>query len=140
MTILSLLIFLVPLFTSPAEVAANVIESDRRLNELILQHDAANASAFYAEEFVLRVSTGGLKNKAEMVQEIADPDIVWEINETETPEVIVLENTAILTGVLHQKFTWKGKAYDAKLYITDTWVNTGKGWTLLAGHASVVPD
>ncbi len=54
MTIFSLLIFLLPSFSSPTEAAARIVESGRRVDELIMQHDPENASPFHTEEFLLR--------------------------------------------------------------------------------------
>jgi len=50
----------------------------------------------------------------------------------------VINDTAVLTGILQQKGTYKGNAFDVKLYVTDTWVKVNSKWVLLAGHATVI--
>lgn len=117
-----------------------VMETDRQLNLLITQHAHQQAERFYADEFILTTSSGHVKLKKDMLAEIASPDLSLEINETTNVIVRILENTAVLTGTLHQKGKYKDKLFDVKLTVTDTWVKTSVGWKLLAGHATVLPS
>lgn len=116
-----------------------VVETDKQLNLLIQQHDVQQAERLYADEFILTTSSGKVKLKKDMLVEIASPDLVLEINETTNVTVRILDNTAVLTGILHQKGKYKEKLFDAKLNVTDTWVKTTEGWQLLAGHATLLP-
>jgi ketosteroid isomerase-like protein len=115
-----------------------VLARDRELNALILRDDAAAAGAFYDDAFVLTTSSGKMKSKADLVREIALPGLVIDINETTDVVVRVRDDTAVLTGVLHQRGTFAGKPFDVRLRVTDTWVRTRGQWRILAGHASVL--
>jgi hypothetical protein len=116
-----------------------VIQADKELNLLIMQHATTKAATFYADEFILTTSSGKSKLKKDMLAEIASPDLALDINETSNITVRVLENTAVLTGTLHQKGVYKNKPFDVKLIVTDTWVKIGKRWKILAGHATLLP-
>jgi ketosteroid isomerase-like protein len=116
-----------------------VKRADAMLNQFILKNQAREAATFYAHEFVLTTSSGSFKNKEDMIRDIASPELVLEKNATEDVDVKVQGATAVLIGVLHQKGSYKGKAFDAWLLVTDTWIRTVKGWQLLAGHASIRP-
>lgn len=115
-----------------------IIEADKQLNLLITQHNAQKAESFYASDFILTTSSGVVKLKKDILTEIATPELQLEVNETSNVTVRILETTAVLTGMLHQKGSYKGKAFDVKLNVTDTWVKTAAGWKILAGHASVI--
>lgn len=117
-----------------AEVAAR----DRALNALLLERKATDAQAFYDDQFLLTTGTGRTKTKQDILAEVQSPKVVMEVNETTDVQVRVRDNTAVLTGVLHQRGTYEGKAFDVKLHVTDTWVRSGGSWRLLAGHASLV--
>lgn len=119
-------------------VEEEVIARDKELNQLISAHRAKDASLLYAEDFILTTSSGKGKSKQVMLADISSPDLTLEINETTQVKVRVIENTAVLTGILQQKGTYKGNAFDVKLYVTDTWVKVKSGWILLAGHATVI--
>jgi ketosteroid isomerase-like protein len=122
-----------PQSASPANV---IIEADKRLNRSILAHDVASAAAVYDEDFLLTVSGGGFKRKADMLADIGNPAVELSVCETTDMEVRVRGNAAVLTGTLLQAGTVRGRAFDVKLRVTDTWVNVDGRWLLLAGHAS----
>jgi ketosteroid isomerase-like protein len=115
-----------------------IVAADRELNALIVADDAVAASALYDDAFVLTTSSGKVKSKANLLAEIAAPGLVLEVNETTDVVVRVREGTAVLTGILHQRGTYDGKAFDVRLRVTDTWVRVGGTWKILAGHASVL--
>ncbi|MBI3221460.1 MAG: nuclear transport factor 2 family protein [Bacteroidetes bacterium] len=125
------------LWTIPS-VEEEVIARDKELNQLISQHRVKDAALIYADDFVLTTSSGKAKSKQDMLADISSPEVVLEINETTQVKVRVIENTAVLTGILQQKGTYKGNAFDVKLYVTDTWVKVNTNWILLAGHATVI--
>lgn len=119
-------------------IEEEVIAQDKELNQFISQHRVKDAALIYADDFVLTTSSGKAKLKQDMLADISSPDVMLEINETTQVKVRVIENTAVLTGILQQKGTYKGNAFDVKLYVTDTWVKVKSGWILLAGHATVI--
>ncbi|MFZ6013670.1 MAG: nuclear transport factor 2 family protein [Bacteroidota bacterium] len=119
--------------------AEQVKQADEQLNDLIRQNNAQEAEKFYTEDFLLITSGGGAKLKQDILKEIGSTGLVLEINKTEDVKVRVHGTTAVLTGVLHQKGVYKGKAFDAFMQVTDTWIRTESGWKILAGHASLQP-
>jgi hypothetical protein len=133
------LLFILALFLSKVESDSGVVQKlDQQLNALIVAHNSLEAAEYYADDFILTTSSGKVKTKQDMLNEIGMADLVFEINETENVKVLVLENTAVLTGTLHQKGNFKDKAFDARLLVTDTWVRVGSSWKLLAGHATIL--
>ena len=116
-----------------------IIQADAQLNALIKNNQSAKAESFYADDFILTTSSGKSKVKTDMLAEIGLPDLKLEINETENVKVRVLNSTAVLTGKLHQKGSYKGQVFDHFLLVTDTWVKTDTGWKLLSGHATLLP-
>jgi ketosteroid isomerase-like protein len=142
MKLFALITLVVSIFTL-AEVQLSDHESVRRadeeLNNLIIEHKAATAANLYADNFQLITSSGKKKSKKQMLDEIGNANIKWEVNETQNVHVVVEMNTAILTGTLHQKGTFNGKEFDNYLIVTDTWIRTASGWQILAGHASLIP-
>lgn len=113
-----------------------VVDVDKRLNRAILAHDVPAAEALYDADFVLTVSGGGTKRKADMLSDIANPDVALAVCETIDVQVRVRGDAAVLTGTLLQAGTVRGRPYSARLRVTDTWVRQDGRWLLLAGHAS----
>jgi hypothetical protein len=125
------------LWTTPF-AEEEVIARDKELNQLISLHRVKEAALIYADDFVLTTSSGKSKSKQDMLADINSHDLTLEVNETTEVKVRVIDNTAVLTGILQQKGTFKGNAFDVKLYVTDTWVKVNSNWILLAGHATVI--
>ncbi len=123
---------------SSYSVEETVIARDKELNQLISSHRTKEAALIYADDFILTTSSGKTKSKQDMLNDISSPELALEINETTQVKVRVIENTAVLTGILQQKGTYKGNAFDVKLNVTDTWVKVQSNWVLLAGHATVI--
>jgi len=73
-----------------------------------------------------------------MLHDVGNADVVLTANETHDVDVIGDAHTAVLTAKLHQAGSVGGKAFDAELFVTDTWSCDGGRWRLLAGHASPV--
>lgn len=137
LTSFSLWLFIAPAWKISDQEA--VIQADRELNALTVNHQVSQASSYYADEFILTTSSGKTKLKKEMLDEIASSNLQLEINETTHVTVRVLQKTAVLTGVLHQKGIYNNKPFDVKLTVTDTWVKAGNRWKILSGHASLLP-
>jgi ketosteroid isomerase-like protein len=136
--VLSLSITMVTVLHS-VDSTKEIIEVDAQLNLLIIKNDAAKAADFYTEDFILVTSGGKIITKKDIVDQIASPELKLEINETSEVKVRVHGTTAVLTGVLRQKGSFRGKSFDAKLYVTDTWIKTKKGWKILSGQAGNIP-
>ena len=120
-----------------ASTAELIVDLDHRLNQLILAQDTASAAALYDNDFLLTVSTGRLKRKADMLADIGNPAVKLTVCRTTDVAVRVRAGAAVLTGLLEQAGTVNGKTLDVKLRVTDTWVDVGGRWLLLAGHASL---
>src|SRR5688572_27296844 len=83
--------------------AVLIKKADIELNQLILAKNSKRAAAYYATDFILTTSTGNIKYKQDMVNEIASPQLSLVVNETSNVEVRTEGSTAVLTGILHQK-------------------------------------
>jgi len=138
-TLLSLILSATAALSQVRNYETKVVQADAQLNALIKKNEASKAEAFYAKEFVLTTASGKVKSKSDVLSEIGSPDLKLEVNETENVKVRVLDSTAVLTGRLHQKGSYKGQVFDHRLLVTDTWVKTEAGWKLLAGHATLLP-
>jgi hypothetical protein len=54
-----------------------------------------------------------------------------------TQKVRVWGDTAVVTALLWIKYTHEGKELDYKLWFSDTYVRTPKGWRYALGQASI---
>ena len=115
-------------------------KADVELNKLILAKNSKLAAACYSDDFILTTSSGTVKYKHDMLTDIASPELSLIVNESSNVEVRIVGSTAVLTGILHQEGSLRGKYFNNWFLVTDTWVETSTGWKILSGHASLQPS
>lgn len=121
------------------EASHPAADRDHQLNMLISRGDATAARAYYHDDFVLTTSSGKAKHKADMLADIGNVLLRLEVNQTHDVAVRVHGDTAVLTGILHQRGRHAGKPFDVRVRVTVTWVRADDGtWVILAGHASAL--
>jgi len=113
---------------------------ERDLDRAIVQRDARRVSELLADDWLLVSSTGKVKTKPELLAELALPDLEFQDNETRDVLVRIWGDTAVLTGVLHQRYRLHGELRDVTLRYSDTWTRVGDGWRQVSGHTTRLPD
>lgn len=119
---------------------ADLIATDQRMQHAFVTRDVAALEKIFTDDYVLVVSSGAERTRAQVLAEVADADIRWEINETSGWKVRVHGDTALVVATLHQKGVEHGKPFDSNVKFSDTYVRDHGVWRNLHGHASVAVD
>ena len=118
------------------------LESVKRLDhEITVATWTADAVWFeenLADEYVLITPTGGIKNKREVIRELATPGMKMEPFEPFDVQVRMYGDTAVVTGRMRQRFVLGGIRYANDLRYTDVYVKRKGRWQLVSAHASTV--
>ena len=127
---------------SPDSRAADekaVADLDTRYQAAVEGNDAATMDEILLDDFVLVVGNGTVYTKADLLKSAREKDFTWEhqVEEPGTQKVRVWGDTAVVTAKLWLKGTSGGKAIDKKLWFSDTYVRTAKGWRYAFGQASL---
>jgi ketosteroid isomerase-like protein len=122
---------------SPAEDEKTVAEIDRRYQAAVKANDAATMEKILADDFVLITGRGKTFSKADLLKEARDKTTVYEKQDELQQKVRVWGDTAVVTALLWIQGTSEGKATDRKLWFSDTYVRTPKGWKYVLGQASI---
>lgn len=123
----------------PARAGADEVELrslELELNEALARRNVRRASELLIDDWLLTTSNGQLKTKADVIAEISLPALVFEANEVTGVKVRIWGDTAVLTGVLRQRYRLNGQLADVRMRYTDTWVRMGSAWRQASGHAS----
>lgn len=106
----------------------------RQWDEAIVKGDTATLDRLLADEFEF---VRGLK-KAAYLDSIKTraPDAITSAVSTDL-QVLVYDNTAVVTGLDTISGQNKGQPYTAKWLYTDVWVKRGGRWQCVRTHASV---
>lgn len=140
--VLGLGAFLIVESAAPAAAAGDaeiVAALDREYQAAVGRNDAATMARILADDFVLVLGNGTVATKEELLEEAREGKIVWEQQaEVESSQKVrVWGDTAVVTAKLWVKGGREGKAFDRKLWFSDTYVRTKAGWRYVFGQASL---
>jgi ketosteroid isomerase-like protein len=122
---------------SPQESARIVAALDKQYQEAVKNNDAATMDRILADDFVLVTGRGQVFTKADLLKDARDKSTVYEHQEELEQKVRVWGDTAVVTALLWIKGTSQGKTTDRKLWFSDTYVRTPKGWKYVFGQSSI---
>jgi ketosteroid isomerase-like protein len=116
-----------------------VADLDTRYQAAVKSNDAETMRGILLDDFVLVVGNGTTFTKADLIQGALSKNATYEQQDEEpgTQKVRVWGDTAVVTAKLWLKGTRDGKPFDRKLWFSDTYVRTPKGWRYAFGQASL---
>jgi hypothetical protein len=91
-----------------------------------------------SEDYVLVTPNGTLRNKADVVSELATPGMKMDPFDAIEVQIRVYGDTAVINGRMLQRFTLGRVRYTNDLRYTDVYVKKRGRWWLVSGHASNV--
>jgi ketosteroid isomerase-like protein len=109
---------------------------DTEYQEAVKNNDAATMARMLADDFVLVTGLGKTYTKADLLEEARSGRVVYERQEDTNQKVRVWGDTAVVTALLWVKGTDSGKAFDYKLWFSDTYIRTPGGWRYAFAQAS----
>jgi ketosteroid isomerase-like protein len=110
---------------------------DTEFQRAVKNNDAAAIDRILADNFVLVTGRGQVQNKEEQLEEARARSTMYEHQEDTNRTVRVWRNTAVVTALLWAKGSEGGKPFDVKLWFSDVYVRTPKGWRYVLGQASL---
>ena len=126
---------------SPEEAARTVAALDTQYQEAVKNNDAATMDRILADDFVLVTGRGQTFNKADLLKDAREKTTTYTHQEEieGSQKVRVWGDTAVVTALLWIQGTsqGEGKASDRRLWFSDTYVRTPKGWKYVFGQASL---
>jgi len=121
----------------PADDAAAVANRDTEYQAAVKKNDAATMDRILADDFVLVIGSGKTFSKADLLEQARSGKTVYEHQEDSQQKVRVWGDTAVVTALLWLKGTSDGKPFERKLWFSDVYVRTAKGWRYVFGQASL---
>ena len=124
------------------EIEKIVAKLDTEYQAAVKANDAAAMDRILADDMVLITGRGKVFTKADLLKDARDKSTNYEKQDELEQKVRVFgDQTAVVTALLWIKGTSEGKTSDRKLWFSDTYVKTPKGWRYVLGQASIaLPD
>jgi len=115
---------------------AAIAALDTEYQAAVKNNDAATMDRILADDFVLVTGKGKNYNKADLLRAARDKTETYEHQEDTNQSVRVYGDTAVVTALLWIKGKNKAAEYDYKLWFSDTYARTPRGWRYVFGQAS----
>ena len=101
------------------------------------RNDASAVRLLLADDFIMTTAEGSQLNKQQIVESVLDSSYRPDSLESSDMSVHQHGNTAVVTGIYHEKGSDKGKPYEQRGRFTDTWMFLDGRWQCVASHFSV---
>lgn len=120
---------------------STVATLDTEYQAAVKKNDAVTMDRILADDFVLVTGKGRTQTKADLLKEASAKTMIYEHQEDFNQTVRIWGNTAIVTALLWAKGSNNGKPFEYRLWFSDTYVRTSKGWRYVFAQASLpLPD
>ena len=127
--------------TNLVDDKASLAALDTEYQAAVKANDAVTMDRILADDFVLVTGRGTVFTKEDLLTSARNKDVIYEHQEDTQQTVRLWGDTAVVTALLWQKGTNKGKPFDDKLWFSDTYIRTPTGWRYAFGQASIrLPD
>lgn len=126
---------------STAEDARTVAALDTEYQAAVARNDAAAMDRLLADDFVLVIGSGKAYTKQDLLEDARAKTHVYERQDDSRQTVRVWKDTAVITALLHAKGTQGGKPFEYRVWFSDTYVRTPRGWKYVFGQSGArLPD
>jgi ketosteroid isomerase-like protein len=124
-------------WASDADDQKIVAALDTKYQKAVEQNDAKTMAEILTDDFTLIEGDGKRSTKADLVDDAKSGKTHYEHQEDSQRTVVVTGDTAIVTALLWAKGIEDGVKVDYKLWFTDVYVRTSKGWRYFYAQASL---
>jgi ketosteroid isomerase-like protein len=124
---------------SPADDAKAVADLDTRYQAAVKINDAATMDKILHQDMVLVIGSGAIYTKDDLLKAARTKASVYEQQDEEpgSQVVRVFGDTAVVTAKLWLMGKTGDKAFNVKLWFSDTYVRTTEGWQYAFGQSSL---
>ena len=114
---------------------------DTEYQAAVKNNDVATIDRILADDFVLVTGLGKTYSKRDLLEEARSKRMQYERQEDSQQKVRIWGDTAVVTALLWAKGTEDGKPFNYKLWFSDIYLKTGKGWRYVFAQASArIPE
>jgi len=124
-----------PFAASASECTNNVLALDQEFQAATGRKDVAAIDRLLPDDYILITSKGAVETKAGLLAEARDPKVIYTHQEDSRQTVRIWGDTAVITALLWAAGTEDGKPFEYRVWFSDVYVCTPKGWRYSFGQA-----
>jgi ketosteroid isomerase-like protein len=117
-----------------------LLKVNREYDAALVGGDTAALGRIYGDEFTYTSTGGEVLNKAQQIELLRSGALKIESGASESVEVRLYGDTALVLGYFKAKGKFKGQAFDSTERYISVWVKRGGRWQLVAEQGTSVPS
>jgi ketosteroid isomerase-like protein len=133
----ALLVPLIPSWAQQSSETADIRALELKMLDCYKHRQVEIFAAVLDDDFVITFEDGSTYSKTGYLSYSASSSTLVEVAEIPEMKVRMHGETAIVTGVYHEKGMDNRKTYDYRDRFTDVWMKKSGKWRLVASHYSV---
>ncbi|HLJ85349.1 MAG TPA: nuclear transport factor 2 family protein [Candidatus Angelobacter sp.] len=110
---------------------------DTEYQAAVKQNDVAAMDRLLGDDFILVIGSGKVFSKDDLLNEARSRRFSYEHQEDSEQRVRVWGDTAVVTAKLWAKGADGGKPIEYRVWFSDTYIRTAKGWKYVFGQSSL---
>lgn len=126
-----------PAWATRADDEKALAELDATYQKAVEDNDAATMDRILADDFILVEGDGKRTTKAELLRSARDGKTHYRIQRDTERTLRVSGDTAVVTAKLWAQGLEDGAQVDYKLWFSDVYVRTPRGWRYFFGQSSL---
>jgi ketosteroid isomerase-like protein len=119
------------------EAIAAVVALDIEYQAAVERNDETTMARILADDFTLVTGAGKRYSKTDLIAEARSGETVYEIQRASERSAKAWGDTAVVTALLHAKGRAEGKAFEYRVWYSDTYVRFADGWRYVFGQSSL---
>jgi ketosteroid isomerase-like protein len=112
----------------------SVAALDAEFQAATRRNDAAAIDRLLPRDYILVSASGEVATKADLLREARQKKYVYTHQEDSRQTVRIWGDTAVLTALLWAEGTTEGRHFDVKVWFSDTYACTPRGWRYVFGQ------
>jgi len=109
------------------------------IHRAILGHDPSVIEKYYSPDYVMTFRDGPRGNFQNSLHVLTDESRnKWHLQEASNENFLFYGDTAIVTRTVHSEWFGRGKEWNVREHLTQTWIKRADRWTLVATQATSI--
>jgi ketosteroid isomerase-like protein len=115
-----------------------ILALENAWNQAVMQRDARAIAPLMDDGLIYIDYDGTVMNKAQYLASLRAEEPHFEHIQSESMQVQVFGNSAVVVGVYRELGTQRGKSYARRERFVDTWVNRAGSWICVASDSTLI--
>lgn len=116
--------------------SSTLINLEHQFFRSIANRELPTVRSLLADDCMIVISGVGILSEQDVVSRVASSDRIYDRNEPYDLAIRLHGDTAIVAGMLHQRYRAGGIGTETRLRYMHTWVRSGRSWRLLSSHSA----